>query len=295
MFKQSITPAEKRERLRALLRGETVIPIPGAFNALCAKVIERRGFSASYVSGGATAAGVFGLPDLGLYTADEMVREAGYIAAATNLPVICDADTGFGGVLNVRRTVQAFEAAGIAGIHIEDQEFPKRCGHLEGKSVVSIEEMVAKIRAAIEVRRDPNFLLIARCDAYGIEELDGLLSRCKAYVAAGVDMIFPEALQSLEEYAKVTSTLGNIPVLANMTEFGKTPYFTVKEFGQAGCKAVLFPLTLFRVAMKAAERAAEELFERGTQAGFIDDMQTRKELYDLIDYEKFRKLADGEG
>jgi len=295
MFEQTITPAEKRERLRALLRGDAVIPIPGAFNALCAKVIERRGFSATYVSGGATAVGVFGLPDLGLYTADEIVREAGYIGAATSLPAICDADTGFGGVLNVRRTVQAFEAAGIAGIHIEDQEFPKRCGHLEGKSVVPTGEMAAKIRAATEARRDQNLLLIARCDAFSIEGLDGLLSRCEAYIGAGADMIFPEALLSLDQYAKVTSALGDVPVLANMTEFGKTPYFTVREFGQAGCKAVLFPLTLLRVAMKAAERAADELFEQGTQAGFVENMQTRQELYDLIDYEKFRKIADGEG
>ena len=294
MPKRPITAAEKRARLRALLQGDAVIPIPGAFNALCAKVIERRGFSVTYVSGGATAVGIFGLPDLGLYTADEMVREAGYIASATSLPVICDADTGFGGVLNVRRTVQAFEAAGIAGIHIEDQEFPKRCGHLTGKSVIPTEEMAAKIRAATEARQDANFLLTARCDAHSIEGLDGLLRRCQAYVKAGADMIFPEALQSLDDYATVTSALGEIPVMANMTEFGKTPYFTLKEFGQAGCRAVLFPLTLLRVAMKAAETAADELFKEGTQAGFVDDMQTRRELYDLIDYEEFRKLSDGE-
>jgi methylisocitrate lyase len=294
MFKPTATPSEKRERLRTLLQGDEVIPIPGAFNALCAKVIERRGFPVTYVSGGATAVGIFGLPDLGLYTADEMVREAGYIAAATNLPVLCDADTGFGGVLNVRRTVQAFEAAGIAGIHIEDQEFPKRCGHLAGKSVIPVDEMASKVRAAVQVRQDPNFIIIARCDALSIEGLDGLLRRCEEYVKAGADMIFPEAMGTLEEYSKVTSALGGTPVLANMTEFGKTPYFTIQEFGQAGCRAVLFPLTLLRVAMKAVEQAADELFREGTQSGFVDNMQTRKELYKLVDYDEFQKLVDGD-
>lgn len=294
MVKLSINPEQKRERLRVLLSGDDVIIIPGAFNALCAKVIERRGFSAAYVSGGATAVGIFGLPDLGLYTADEMAREAGYIASATDLPVICDADTGFGGVLNVRQTVQAFEAAGIAGIHIEDQEFPKRCGHLSGKSVIPVGEMVAKVKMAVETRRDKNFLLIARCDALSVEGYDALINRCKAYVDAGADMIFPEALESLDEYAKVVSALGDVPILANMTEFGKTPYTSAKKFGEVGIKAVLFPLTLFRVAMKAVQKAADELFATGTQEGFIDDMQTRKELYELVDYDEFKKMMGEE-
>jgi methylisocitrate lyase len=294
MFKASFTPSEKRKRLKTLLRDEKIFAIPGAFNALCAKVIERRGFFAAYVSGGATAVGVFGLPDVGLYTADEIVTEAGYIASATNLPVICDADTGFGGILNVRRTVQMFESTGIAGIHIEDQEFPKRCGHLAGKSVIPREEMVSKIKAAVDARQDNDFVIIGRCDAHSVEGFDGMLERCIAYADAGADMIFPEALATLDEYQKVTSALKNTPVLANMTEFGKTPYFSVKQFADTGVKAVMYPLTLFRVAMKAVENAADELFEKGTQEGFVDQMQTRKELYDLVDYEEFRKLIDGE-
>lgn len=294
MIKPTTSSKDKRERLRALLSSDGTIMIPGAFNALSAKIIERAGFPVAYVSGGATAVGVFGLPDLGLYTADEMVREAGYIASATNLPVICDADTGFGSILNVRRTVQAFEAAEIAGIHIEDQEFPKRCGHLAGKSVVPVDEMTAKVKAAVDARQDENFLLIARCDALSVEGFDSLIDRCKAYVDAGADMIFPEALGSLDEYRKVTSALGSTPVLANMTEFGKTPYFTVKEFGEVGIKAVLFPLTIFRTAMKAAEKAADELFNSGTQKGFVDDMQTRKELYELVDYDGYKELMGEE-
>jgi len=290
MVKPPIKPEQKRERLRALLSADDVIIIPGAFNALCAKVIERRGFPAAYVSGGATAVGIFGLPDLGLYTADEMAREAGYVASATDLPVICDADTGFGGVLNVLRTVQAFEAAGIAGIHIEDQEFPKRCGHLSGKSVIPVGEMVAKVEMAAEARRDKNFLLIARCDALSVEGYDALINRCKAYVDAGADMIFPEALESLDEYANIVSALGDVPILSDMTEFGKTPYTSAKEFGEVGIKAVLFPLTLFRVAMKAVEEAADEIFTSGTQEGFIDDLQTRNELYELVDYDEFKKM-----
>ncbi len=294
MFKPTLTPSEKRGHFRKLLRDEKIFAIPGAFNALCAKVIERRGFFASYVSGGATSVGVFGFPDLGMYAADEMAREAGYVASATNLPVICDADTGFGGILNVRRTVQLFEQAGIAGIHIEDQEFPKRCGHLAGKSVIPLDEMTAKIRASIDARRDENFVLIARCDAHGVEGFGAMLERCIAYAEAGADMIFPEALQTLDEYSKVTSALKDTPVLANMTEFGKTPYFSMKEFASSGVKAVLYPLTLFRVAMKAADDAARELLENGTQEGFVDRMQTRKELYELVEYEEFRKLVDGE-
>ena len=256
--------------------------LPGAFSPLVAKLAERIGFRAVYLSGGALSAGN-GLPDIGLLTLTEFVAQAQLTAQATALPLLCDADTGFGEALNVERTVRLFEVAGVAGIHLEDQEMPKRCGHLSGKSLVSPEAMAAKIRAACAARRDPDFVIIARTDARGVNGFDDAVQRARLYVAAGADAIFPEALESADEFARFAGAV-SCPLLANMTEFGKSPNLSVKQLGDLGYTMILFPLTAFRVAMKAAEETLVDLFQNGTQAASIPKMMTRAELYDLLGY-----------
>ncbi|MCC7362796.1 MAG: methylisocitrate lyase [Dehalococcoidia bacterium] len=265
--------------------------VPGVFNAAVALLAERAGFPAVYVSGAATANGVAGVPDIGLMTMDEVVRQARYIAGAVRVPVIADADTGFGEPLNVMRTVRAFERAGIAGIHIEDQVNPKRCGHLDGKQVVPAAEMVRKVRAAVAAREDPSFVVIARTDARGVEGLHAAIARGQAYVAAGADVIFPEGLATAEEFARFAEAV-HAPLLANMTEFGKTDLIDAAGFAELGYRLVLFPMTAFRVAMKAVEGAFAELSAAGTQRGFIDRMQTRDELYDLVRYAEYAALDE---
>jgi methylisocitrate lyase len=276
--------------LRQLLESGTHT-VPGVFNAAVALLAERAGFPLLYVSGAGTANGVAGFPDVGLMSLEEVVRHARYTAEAVSVPVIADADTGFGEVLNVARTVREFEAAGVAGIHLEDQVNPKRCGHLSGKGLVPAEEMVRKVAAAVEARRDPDFVVIARTDARGVEGLGAAVERARRYEAAGADVVFPEGLESREELAAFAGAVG-VPLLANMTEFGKTPYLTVDEFAALGYRLVLFPMTAFRVAMKAAELAFAELAARATQRGFLDRMQTRRELYDLVRYEEYAKLDE---
>jgi methylisocitrate lyase len=256
--------------------------LPGAFSPLVARLAERIGFRAVYLSGGALSADN-GVPDIGLLTLTEFVAEAQLTAQATALPLLCDADTGFGEALNVERTVRLFEAAGVAGIHLEDQELPKRCGHLSGKSLVSPEEMAAKIRAACAARRDRDFVIIARTDARGVNGFDDAVARAKLYLDAGADAIFPEALETPDEFARFAKAVP-CPLLANMTEFGKSPNMTVKQLGDLGYRMILFPLTAFRVAMKAAEETLRNLFEHGTQAASIPRMMTRAELYDLLGY-----------
>jgi methylisocitrate lyase len=235
-----------------------------------------------YLSGGALSAGS-GVPDIGLLTLTEFVAAAQLTAQATRLPLLCDADTGFGESLNVERTVCLFEAAGAAGIHLEDQEMPKRCGHLSGKSLVTPDEMAAKIRAAVAARRDPNFVIVARTDARGVTSFDDAVARAKLYLDAGADAIFPEAMQSADEFARFAK-LVPCPLLANMTEFGKGPLLDVKTLGEMGYRMVLFPLTAFRVAMRAAEETLAELFRDGTQAASVPKMMTRAELYDALGY-----------
>jgi methylisocitrate lyase len=284
---------EKRSqtsRLRELLADGTHA-VPGAFNAAAALLAERAGFPAVYVSGAATANGVAGFPDVGLLSLEEVVRHARYAAQAVSLPVIADADTGFGEPLNVMRTVREFEAAGIAGIHLEDQENPKRCGHLEGKRVVPAAEMVRKLAAAAEARTDPDFVLIARTDARAVEGLESAVARAKRYVEAGADVLFPEGLETRAEFAAFAREI-RVPLLANMTEFGKTPYLSMDDFAALGYRLVLFPMTAFRVAMKAVEEAFERLKQEGTQEGFLDRMQTRKELYELVRYADYAQLDD---
>jgi methylisocitrate lyase len=259
------------------------IALPGVFNPLVAKMAERLGFQAVYLSGGALSAGN-GVPDIGLLTLSEFVQAAQLTAQATTLPLLCDADTGFGEALNVERTVRLFETAGVAGIHLEDQVMPKRCGHLSGKSLVSAEAMAAKIRAAVAARRDKDFVIIARTDARGVTGFDDAVRRAKMYLDAGADAIFPEAMESREEFERFAKAIPGAVLLANMTEFGKSPLLEVQTLGALGYRLVLFPLTVFRVAMQAAEDTLRDLLAVGTQKASTPKMQTRAELYDLLGY-----------
>jgi methylisocitrate lyase len=271
-------------RLRQLVERDT-IQVPGAPNALIGRLIERLGFEAAYLSGAALSAGVLALPDIGLFTLTELIQNAAPLARAVQIPVIVDADTGFGDTVNVERTVRELEAAGVAAIQLEDQVLPKRCGHLAGKSLVTADEMCAKIRAATSARADSDLVLIARTDARGVSNLDDALSRARRYLDAGADWIFPEALTSREEFARFADEI-DAPLVANMTEFGKSPLFTIDELAELGYSAVLYPVTALRVAMKAVEVALAMIADEGTQSGLLDLMQTREELYDLLDYEQ---------
>ena len=269
--------------------------LPGAFNALTAMQVERAGFDAVYVSGAGIAA-ARGLPDIGLLSMAEVVADAGTIAQAVVIPALADADTGYGPPLSVMRTVQAFEQAGLAGLHLEDQESPKKCGHLPDKRLVSVAEMAQKIGAAVEARRDPDFLIVSRTDARAVEGLDGAIKRARAYADAGADAVFPEALESAEEFKAFAQALKKegvtVPLVANMTEFGKTSYLTVKEFEALGYRLVLFPVTALRVAARAIEALLEELKSLGTQQRSLDKMQTRQRLYELLRYAEYEKRDD---
>jgi methylisocitrate lyase len=258
--------------------------MPGVPNAAMARQAERVGFEAVYVSGAGMANARAGVPDIGLLTLTEVTQLAGYIAKAVKIPAIVDADTGFGGAENVARTIRELESAGLAGCHIEDQEFPKRCGHLAGKSIVDAEEMVGKIKAAIGARRDPDFMIIARTDARAVEGFDRAVERAGEYVAAGADAIFPEALQGVEEFRDFVREI-DAPLLANMTEFGKSPLLSFHDLMELGYRMVIFPMSAFRVAMKASEEFLRALKQSGTQKDWIGEMQTRQELYELLDYD----------
>jgi methylisocitrate lyase len=273
-------------KLRDAWAKQTIM-VPGVFNALLGKMAEEIGFSAIYLSGGALSA-ASGVPDVGLLTLPEFVSQSQLITSATSLPLICDADTGFGEALNVERTVRLFEQAGVAGIHLEDQHLPKRCGHLSGKSLVEPEVMAAKIRAAVAAKHDPDFVIIARTDARGVNGFDDTIGRAKLYIQAGADAIFPEALETIEEFALFAKEI-RVPLLANMTEFGKSPLFDLATLSQLGYRMVLFPLTAFRVAMKAAQETLKNLFQTGTQKDTIGKMLTRAELYDLLDYTNYEQ------
>lgn len=262
---------------------ERPIMIPGVFNALTARMAERLGFAAVYLSGGALSAGWAGVPDIGLLTLPEFAEQAAVLARATSLPLLCDADTGFGEAINVERTVRLYEGAGAAGLHIEDQVMPKRCGHLSGKSLVDTEAMAAKVRAAVASRRDPDFVIVARTDARSVEGYDAAVARARTYLAAGADMIFPEALESAEEFARFARDVP-APLLANMTEFGRSPLLDFDQLAALGYRAALYPLTAFRAAMRTAGETLQLLRDSGSQRGALDRMQTRAELYDLIDY-----------
>ena len=278
-----MTKKTKAARLRELIAQGCVI-LPGVPNAAMARQVERTGFDAVYISGAGMANATAGVPDIGLLSMAEVVRLAGYVANAVAIPAIVDADTGFGGAENVARTVCELEKAGLAGCHIEDQEFPKRCGHLAGKSVVDVDEMVGRIKAAVRARRDEDFMIIARTDARAVEDLDRAVERAGEYLAAGADAIFPEALQNAEEFREFAKEI-DLPLLANMTEFGKGPLLTFEQLTDFGYRMVIFPQSAFRVSMKASEKFFAALKRSGTQSDWIDKMQTRQELYDLLDYD----------
>jgi methylisocitrate lyase len=274
-------------RLRAAWSAGPIM-IPGAFNALIAKMAESLGYKAVYLSGGALSAGWAGLPDIGLLTQTEFAGQAAVLARATSLPVLCDADTGFGEAVNVERTVWLYEEAGVAGLHLEDQVMPKRCGHLSGKALVDSNTMAGKVRAAVKARRDPDFVIVARTDARSVLGFGAAVSRAREYLAAGADMIFPEALESADEFARFAQEV-NAPLLANMTEFGKSPLLPFDDLARMGYKAVIYPLTAMRAAMRAAEEALITVRDEGTQDGLLDRMQSRAELYELLGYKDWEE------
>jgi methylisocitrate lyase len=276
------TSTSKSKKLRDLI-AQGAIMIPGVPNASMARQVEKAGFDAVYVSGAGMANSTAGVPDIGLLWRDEVARLASYVAHAVRIPAIVDADTGFGEGEAVARTIREFEKAGLAGCHLEDQEFPKRCGHLAGKIIVDARMMVARIKAAVAAREDKDFLIIARTDARAEEGLDGAISRANEYLDAGADAIFPEALQSAEEFVDFAQEI-DAPLMANMTEFGKSPLLTFQELSDFGYRMIIFPQSAFRISMKASEKFFAALKKAGTQNDCLDQMQTRQELYDLLDY-----------
>lgn len=290
MLYATTTAAQKRAALRAALAGDALLRFPGAFNPLSARLIEEKGFEGVYISGAVISADL-GLPDVGLTTATEVASRSRQIARMTDLPALVDADTGFGEPMNVARTVQELEDAGVAGLHIEDQVNPKRCGHLDGKQVVDTATAVQRIRAAVDARRDPDLLIMARTDVRGIEGLDAAVDRIKALVDAGADAVFPEAMSSLDEFEAVASAI-DVPVLANMTEFGKSELFTTDQLAAAGIRIVIYPVSLLRVAMGAAERALDTLAAEGSLRTEVAGMQTRARLYELLDYSSYNHFDD---
>jgi methylisocitrate lyase len=281
-------PGQSPGKLLREAVGKSCIQVPGAPNALIARLIERMGFDAIYLSGAAFSAGVLGLPDVGLFTLTELVQQAGYLARNVEIPVIVDADTGFGEPIHVERTVEELEQAGAAAIQLEDQQFPKRCGHLSGKTLIEPEQMEAKLVAAIETRTDDDLVIVARTDARGVNGLEAAVERAKRYRDAGADWIFPEALQNRAEFEQFAKEI-EVPLIANMTEFGQSPLFTHQELTDMGYSAVLYPVTLLRIFMRAAEAALAVLADEGTQRELLDLMQTREELYDLIGYRDFEE------
>jgi len=291
MLETNIAPHEKRANFRAALATGELLRMPGAFNPLSAQLIQDKGFEGVYVSGAVLAADL-GLPDIGLTTLTEVSQRAGQIARVTDLPALVDADTGFGEPMNVARTVQLIEDAGLAGLHIEDQVNPKRCGHLDGKEVVDESTALKRIRAAVTGRRDPNFLIMARTDIRGVEGLSAAVDRAKKLVDAGADAIFPEAMASLEEFAAIRAAV-DVPILANMTEFGKSELFTTQQLADVGVNIVIFPVSLLRLAMGAAERGLDTLLAEGSLTSKVPEMQTRARLYELIDYEGYSRFDEG--
>jgi methylisocitrate lyase len=291
MLYSTTTPAEKRRLFRERLASGELLRFPGAFNPLSARLIAQKGFDGVYISGAVLAADL-GLPDIGLTTLTEVAGRAKQIARMTDLPAIVDADTGFGEPMNVARTIQELEDAGLAGMHIEDQVNPKRCGHLDGKSVVDEDTAVKRIRAAADARRDENFLLMARTDIRAVEGLDAAIDRAKALVDAGADAIFPEAMRTLDEFEAMANAL-DVPILANMTEFGKSDLFSSAQLQSAGVRIVIWPVSLLRIAMGAAGRALDTLNDEGHLTSKLGEMQHRADLYELIDYESYNHFDSG--
>ena len=285
MLQSLVTAAEKRLRLRTRLATGDLLVVPGAFNPLSAKLIERKHFDGVYVSGAVLAADL-GLPDIGLTTLSEVATRSAQIARVTDLPTLVDADTGFGEPMNVARTVQVLEDSGVAGLHLEDQVNPKRCGHLDGKQVVDEGTAIRRIRAAVTARRDANLLVMARTDIRAVEGLSAAVARSKALVDAGADAIFPEAMMDLHEFETIRAAV-DVPILANMTEFGKSELFTTSQLANVGINIVIYPVSLLRLAMGVAARALDTIETEGNLASMLDQMQDRADLYDLLDYESY--------
>ena len=280
-----LAPRPSRGAALRRLAAEGTFAIPGAPFALAAKLVEREGFEAIYLSGAALSAGMLGVPDIGLLTLDQLVAQTRLLADSVEIPLVVDADTGFGGPEAVADCVRRLEEAGAAAIQLEDQDRDKRCGHLPGKQLIGQADMAAKIAAACGARRNPATVIIGRSDARGVTGLDEMLSRLEAYRAAGADWLFPEALASRDEFARVGRQFSGTPLVANMTEFGKSPLLSLDDLSSLGFSAVLYPVTLLRLAMKAIEAGLGLIADEGTQAGLLDLMQTREELYDLLDYD----------
>jgi methylisocitrate lyase len=280
--------SDKREKFRNALRSGRLQRFPGAFSPLVAKLVAEIGFDGVYVSGAVLSADL-GLPDIGLTTLTEVTGRGAQIAAATDLPTLIDADTGFGEPMSAARTVTVLEDAGLAGLHLEDQVNPKRCGHLDGKAVVETSEMVKRLRAAVAARRDPNFIICARTDAAGIEGIPAAINRAKAYADAGADLIFTEALHTPAEFEQFRDAV-DTPLLANMTEFGKSELLTASQLSDIGYNVVIYPVTTLRLAMHAVEVGLREISSAGTQAGLLDQMQHRSRLYELLRYAEYNEF-----
>ncbi len=278
------------QRLCQAVQDERPLQVVGAINAYHAMMAAKTGYRALYLSGGGVAAGSYGLPDLGLTSLDNVLEDARRITYATDLPLLVDADTGWGGAFNIARTVRQMQRAGAAGVHIEDQVAAKRCGHRPNKAVVAKSEMVDRIKAAVDARSD-DFVVMARTDALAVEGMDSAIERALACVEAGADMIFPEAMTELEQYRRFVDAV-RVPVLANITEFGATPLFTTAELGSVGVGLVLYPLSAFRAMNKTALNVYQAIRRDGTQAGVVDTMQTRMELYDYLDYHGYEQRLD---
>jgi methylisocitrate lyase len=279
-------------RFRKALNDNKPLQIVGTINAYAAMMAERVGHQAIYLSGGGVANASYGLPDLGMTSLNDVVEDVRRITAATDLPLLVDIDTGWGGAFNIGRTIQQMEKAGAAAVHLEDQVAQKRCGHRPNKEIVSKEEMVDRIKAAVDARADKDFFIMARTDSFQKEGLDAAIDRAKAYLEAGADGIFAEAVNELEHYKAFSAALGNVPLLANITEFGATPLYNRKELGDAGASMVLYPLSAFRAMNKAAVTVYQNILEKGDQKDVIDLMQTRMELYDYLNYHDFEQKLD---
>lgn len=278
-------------RLRAALDHERPLQLVGTVNAFSALLAQQAGFRAIYISGAGVANASFGLPDLGITMLNDVCEDIRRITGASELPLLVDADTGWGGAFNIARTVKDFIRSGAAGLHLEDQVQTKRCGHRPGKALVAADEMVDRLKAAADARTDPEFVIMARTDAHAVEGQQAALDRAQSYVEAGADMIFAEALTTLAEYRQFTGAI-RVPVLANLTEFGKTPMFTTKELGDAGVRLVLYPLSAFRAMSKAALDVYTAIRQQGTQKSVVDTMQTRAELYQVLGYHAYEDKLD---
>ena len=273
-------------RFRAALAAETPLQVMGAITAYAGLMARRTGYKALYLSGGGVAANSLGVPDLGISTMEDVLTDARRIVDATGMPLLVDIETGWGGAFNIGRTIKAFQNVGVAAVHMEDQVGQKRCGHRPGKEVVSTAEMVDRIKAAVDARTDPDFVIMARTDAAAVEGLDAAADRAAAYVEAGADMVFPEAMRSLDDYRKVKAAV-KVPILANLTEFGSTPFFTVDELREAGVDIALYCCGAYRAMNKAALHFYETVRREGTQKNIVDTLQTRAELYDFLGYHAY--------